>query len=175
VTLASAKTVHQPHATTPSTSSVFIGIRPYMSTQTQFGIQSHTSSIFHKFPVWYLKCMVQASGMWLWIDDHNKCRGTVGKSTDWAGMLGILDSLELDGGPPQFLLWQLSKKAGIRSTLVGKDKLSVWVRKKSQSSTYRHQKKENLLIICQQQIMERNDHCDFSEFIASNHDAKLDL
>ena len=30
-----------------------------------------------QFPVWYLECMGQASGMQLWIHDHNKWRRTV--------------------------------------------------------------------------------------------------
>ena len=40
--------------------------------------------------------MGQASGMKLWINDHNKCTETVIISTDWVGMLVILDFLELD-------------------------------------------------------------------------------
>ena len=58
-----AETIDRPNTTKTSTSLVFIGIQPYTSNQPLLGIQSHKSSIFHKFPVRYQECMEQASGM----------------------------------------------------------------------------------------------------------------
>ena len=54
----------------------------HLSTQPLLGIQSHTSSIIHKSPVRYLEFVGQASGMPLWINDHDKCSGTVSMTTD---------------------------------------------------------------------------------------------
>ena len=123
MTPASAETVHRPHnTTTPSTSSAFIGIRPYSSIQPPLGIQLDTSSIFHKFPVSYLECMGQASWMQLWIHYHNNNfrRGTVSITTDWVGLLSKLDFLVLDGRFLQKACWHWSKKADIRDAFVVK-------------------------------------------------------
>ena len=119
MTPASAETVHRPHnTTTPSTSSAFIGIRSYTSIQPSLGAQFHTSCIFYKFPVRYLECKGQAPGKQLWIHDHNKCRGTGIISTDWVGVLSILDFLELNGRFLWFASWHHSKRAGIRDVFV---------------------------------------------------------
>ena len=120
MTPASAETVHRPHnTTTPSTSSAFIGIRSYTSIQPLLGAQFHTSCIFYKFPVRYLECKGQAPGKQLWIHDH-KCRRTISMSTDWVGVLSILDFLELDGRFLQKACWHCSKKADIRDAFVVK-------------------------------------------------------
>ena len=68
----------------PSTSSVFTSWNPaiHLSTQPLLGIQSHTSSIIHKSPVRYLEFVGEASGMPLWINDHDKCSRTVSMTTD---------------------------------------------------------------------------------------------
>ena len=101
---------HRPNTTTLSTSSAFIGIRSYTSIQPSLGAQFHTSCIFYKFPVRYLECKGQASGKQLWIHDHTKCRRTVSMSTDWVGVLSILDFLVLDGRILWFASWHRSKK-----------------------------------------------------------------
>ena len=100
---------HRPNTTTLSTSSAFIGIRSYTSIQPSLGAQFHTSCIFYKFPVRYLECKGQAPGKQLWIHDH-KCRRTVSMSTDWVGVLSILDFLVLDGRILRFAGWHHSKK-----------------------------------------------------------------
>ena len=82
VTRALAKMVHWPNTTTPSKRSVSME-----SGHTQVPTHRLESNLiqvvifFHQFPVRDMKCMEQASGMQCWINDHNKCRGTVSTKT----------------------------------------------------------------------------------------------
>ena len=40
-----------------------------------------------QFPVWYLECMGQASGMQLWIADHNKSVSVLPMSAFWVSLI----------------------------------------------------------------------------------------
>ena len=55
---------------------------------------------------------------WWWSHNNNYCKGTVSTSTDWVGVLSILDFLELGGGFLQLPGWHHRKRAGIKDALV---------------------------------------------------------